>query len=121
MAPITLWGYRLRPGSNNAGSLRITHGLQFTSNTSAITSNAFNTSGSSNFVLTANSSLLQHTSATSAITSNALNTSASRVINIVAATNNTGGGTASLSSNVSFSNANGATFYTSAGGAIAMR
>lgn len=73
--------------SNNAGALRITHGLQFTS-------------------------------ATSAITSNALNTSASRVINIVAATNNTAGGTASLSSNVSFSGANGITFYTSAGNAI---
>lgn len=62
---------------------------------------------------------LQHTSATSAITSNALNTSASRVINIIAATNNTGGGAASLSSNVSFTNANSFTFYTSAGGAIA--
>ncbi len=61
---------------------------------------------------------LQFTSATSAITSNALHTSASRVINIVAATNNTGGGTASLSSNVSFSNANGLTFYTSAGNAV---
>ena len=73
--------------SNNAGALRVTHALQFTS-------------------------------ATSAITSNALNTSASRVINVVAATNNTGGGTASLSSNVSFSAANGLTFYTSAGGAI---
>jgi hypothetical protein len=75
--------------SNNAGALRVTHDLQYTSNTSAITSNA-------------------------------LNTSASRVINIIAATNNTGGGTASLSSNVSFSNANGATFYTSAGGAVAL-
>ena len=75
--------------SNNAGAVRLTHGLQFTS-------------------------------ATSAITSNALHSSASRVINIVAATNNTGGGTASLSSNVSFTNANGATFYTSAGGAVAM-
>ena len=73
--------------SNNAGALRVTHALQFTS-------------------------------ATSAITSNALNTSASRVINIVAATNNTGGGTASLSSNVSFSAANGLTFYTSAGNAV---
>lgn len=61
---------------------------------------------------------LQFTSATSAITSNALHTSASRVMNIVAATNNTGGGTASLSSNVSFSAANGVTFYTSAGGAV---
>lgn len=74
--------------SNNAGALRVTHALQFTS-------------------------------ATSAITSNALHSSASRVINIVAATNNTGGGTASLSSNVSFSAANGVTFYTSAGGAVA--
>lgn len=63
---------------------------------------------------------LQFTSNTSAITSNALNTSASRVINIVLATNNTGGGTASLSSNVSFTNANGATFYSSAGGAVAL-
>ena len=63
---------------------------------------------------------LQFTSNTSNITSNALNTSVSRVINIIAATNNTGGGTASLSSNVSFSNANGATFYTSAGSAIAL-
>lgn len=61
---------------------------------------------------------LQFTSATSAITSNALHSSASRVINIVAATNSTGGGAASLSSNVSFSAANGLTFYTSAGGAI---
>ena len=73
--------------SNNAGSLRVTHDLQFTS-------------------------------ATSAITSNALHSSASRVFNIIAATNNTGGGTASLSSNVSFSNANGLTFYTSAGNAV---
>jgi hypothetical protein len=78
----------------------------------------FNTSASSNFVLTANSSLFQHTTATSNITSNALNTSASRVINLIAATNNTGGGTVSLSSNISFSNANGLTFYTSAGNAI---
>jgi mucin-19 len=107
-------------GSGAGQGLSITHGLQFTSNTSAITSNAFNTSGSSNFVLTANSSLLQATSATSNITSNALHSSASRVFNIVAATNNTGGGAASLSSNVSFTNANGATFYTSAGGAIAL-
>lgn len=73
--------------SNNAGALRVTHDLQFTS-------------------------------ATSAITSNALHSSASRVINVVAATNNTGGGTASLSSNVSFSAANGITFYTSAGNAV---
>lgn len=73
--------------SNNAGALRVTHALQFTS-------------------------------ATSAITSNALHSSASRVINIVAATNNAAGGTASLSSNVSFSAANGLTFYTSAGNAI---
>lgn len=49
-------------------SISITHGLQYTSNTSNITSAAFHTS---------NSSLLQHTSATSAITSNALNTSQS--------------------------------------------
>ena len=181
--------------SNNAGALRITHGLQFTSATSAITSNALNTSASrvinlvaatnntgggtaslssnvsfsnvngatfytsaggaialsysvptqTNLAFSADASStfqtltlqnsngisfsnnagavrithdLQFTSATSAITSNALNTSASRVINIVAATNNTGGGTASLSSNVSFSNANGLSFYTSAGGAV---
>lgn len=164
--------------SNNAGSLEITHGLQYTSNTSLITSNALNTNQSSLFILTASSSLFQHTSATSAITSNAvntsspriqgiigsnttytsgsvgfrdlngiswqsttgqsfqithdlqytsntsnitsnaLNTSVSRVINILAATNSNGGGTASLSSNVSFSNANNFSFYTSAGNAI---
>lgn len=117
--------------SNNAGGIRVSHALQFTSNTSAITASALNTSQSSlfqhtsatsaitsNALNTSQSSLFQHTSATSAITSNALNTSASRVINIVAATNNTGGGTASLSNNVSFSNANGVTFYTSAGSAI---
>jgi len=74
-------------GSSGANGVTINHALQFTSNTSAITSNA-------------------------------LNTSASRVFNIVAATNNTGGGTASLSSNVSFSNANGVSFFTSAGSAI---
>lgn len=73
--------------SNNAGAIRLTHDLQ-------------------------------HTSATSAITSNALHSSASRVINIVAATDSTGGGAASLSSNVSFSAANGLTFYTSAGNAV---
>jgi hypothetical protein len=74
-------------GSSVGGAVQITHALQFTSNTSAITSNA-------------------------------LHSSASRVINIVAATNNAGGGTASLSGDVSFSAANGVTFYTSAGGAI---
>lgn len=139
--------------SNNAGGIRISHALQFTSNTSAITASALNTSQSSlfqhtsatsaitsnalntsqsslfqhtsatsaitsNALNTSQSSLFQHTSVTSAITSNALNTSVSRVINILAATNNTGGGTASLSSNVSFSNANGVSFYTSAGSAI---
>jgi hypothetical protein len=61
---------------------------------------------------------LQYTSNTSAITSAAVHTSASRVMNIVAATNNTGGGAVSMSSNVSFSNANNFTFYTSAGNAI---
>lgn len=133
--------------SNNAGSLRVTHGLQHTSATSAITSAAVHTSaarisgiqvgntthtngtitfqdangvsfGSSGASGISVSHALQFTSATSAITSNALHTSASRVINIVAATNTTGGGTASLSSNVSFSAANGITFYTSAGNAI---
>ena len=73
--------------SNNAGAIRLTHVLQFTS-------------------------------ATSAITSNALNTSASRVSGIVAATNNTGGGTATLTGGVLFSSANGLTFYTSAGNAV---
>ena len=117
--------------SNNAGGIRVSHALQFTSNTSAITASALNTSQSSlfqhtsatsaitsNALNTSQSSLFQHTSATSAITSNALHSSSPRVFNILAATNNTGGGTASLSSNVSFSNANAVSFYTSAGGAI---
>jgi hypothetical protein len=129
--------------SNNAGAIRITHGLQFTSNTSAITSNAMHSTSRPAFSADASSTFqtltfqdsngisfsnnagalrithgLQFTSNTSNITSNALNTSASRVFNIIAATNNTGGGTASLSSNVSFSAANGLTFYTSAGNAV---
>jgi hypothetical protein len=49
----------------------------------------------------------------------AAQSSASNVSLAVAATNNTGGGTASLSGAVSFTNANGLTFYTSAGNAIA--
>lgn len=61
---------------------------------------------------------LQYTSATSAITSNALHSSASKVAGIVANTNNAGGGTATLTGNVSFSNANGLSFYTSAGNAV---
>jgi len=48
----------------------------------------------------------------------AAQSSASNVSIVAAATNNTGGGTASLSGGVSFSNANGLTFYTSAGNAI---
>ncbi len=133
--------------SNNGGGVRLTHDLQFTSATSAITSNAVNTSdariraiAASNATYTSGSVTfrdlngitwqsttgqqiqithdLQYTSATSAITSAALHTSASRVMNIIAATNSTGGGTASLSSNVSFSNANNFTFYTSAGNAV---
>lgn len=76
-------------GTGAGQAINITHGLQFTSNTSNITANA-------------------------------LNTSASRVINIIAATNAAGAGNASLSSNISFTNANGATFYTSAGNAIAV-
>ena len=44
--------------------------------------------------------------------------SASNVSAISAATNNTGGGTATLSGGVSFSNANNLMFYTSAGNAI---
>ena len=133
--------------SNNAGSLRMSHELQYSSNTSAITSNAVNTSAARIQALIASDATyssgsvafrdlngiswqsttgqqiqvvhgLQFTSNTSNITSNALHSSASRVFNIVAATNSTGGGTASLSSNVSFSNANNFTFYTSAGNAI---
>ena len=49
----------------------------------------------------------------------AAQSSASNVSAISAATNNTGGGTATLSGGISFSNANNFTFYTSAGNAIA--
>ena len=155
--------------STTGQSFQITHALQYTSATSAITASALNTSQSSLFQHTSATSAitsnavhtsaariqgiigsnttytsgsvglrdlngitwqsttgqsfqithdLQYTSATSAITSAALHTSASRVFNIIAATNSNGGGTASLSSNVSFSATNGVTFYTSAGGAI---
>lgn len=60
---------------------------------------------------------LQYTSATSAITSNALHSSASKVAGIIAGTASNGG-TATLTGNVSFSNANGISFYTSAGNAV---
>lgn len=49
----------------------------------------------------------------------AAQSSASNISALYAATNNTGGGTATLSGGVSFSNANAITFYTSAGNAIA--
>lgn len=49
----------------------------------------------------------------------AAQSSASNLSIAVAATNNTGGGTATLASSISFTNANGLTFYTSAGNAIA--
>lgn len=48
----------------------------------------------------------------------AAQSSVSNVSGVLAATNNTGGGTATLSGNISFSNANSMTFYTSAGNAI---
>ena len=48
----------------------------------------------------------------------AAQSSVSNISAISAATNNTGGGTATLSGGVSFSNANNLTFYTSAGNAI---
>ena len=48
----------------------------------------------------------------------AAQSSASNLSIAVAATNSTGGGTATLASSISFSNANGLTFYTSAGNAI---
>ena len=48
----------------------------------------------------------------------AAQSSVSNVSAISAATNNTGGGTATLSGGVSFSNANSVTFYTSAGNAV---
>lgn len=79
-------------------------------------SSAFQTLSFSN----ANGLTFSNSAGQVAVTHDLLYSSASRVINIIAATNNTGGGTASLSSNVSFSNANGATFYTSAGGAVAL-
>ena len=48
----------------------------------------------------------------------AAQSSASNVSQVIAATNNTGGGTATLTGGVSFSAANNITFYTSAGNAI---
>lgn len=61
--------------SNSNGSIALVHGLQQTSATSAITTNAINTSASS---------LFQQTGATSAITASAVNTS--QTTNFVAAT-----------------------------------
>ena len=48
----------------------------------------------------------------------AAQSSVSNVSGVIAASNNTGGGVATLSGNISFSNANSMTFYTSAGNAI---
>lgn len=104
-------------GTGATASFRFTSADTQLRFTSADTQLQF-TSANTNFLGTAATQSFQFTSATSAITSNALNTSASRVFNIIAATNNTGGGTASLSSNVSFSNVNNISFYTSAGNAI---
>ena len=85
--------------SNSIGQLALSHSLQQLSNTSAITSNAVNTSVSSlfqqisntsaitsNAVNTSVSSLFQQTSATSAITSNAVNASVSSLFQQVSAT-----------------------------------
>jgi trimeric autotransporter adhesin len=130
--------------SNNAGQVQITHDLQYTSATSNITSNAVNTSvsrvaainGSSGTMSFAVGSSLSASSNASTITfglasnittalqsagaylTTAAQSSVSNVSAISAATNNTGGGTATLSGGVSFSNANNVTFYTSAGNAI---
>jgi hypothetical protein len=114
--------------SNNAGSLRITHALQFTSNTSAITSNAMHSTSRPAFSADASSTFqtltlqnsngvsfsnnagavrithdLQFTSATSAITSAALHTSAAlRAVY---------DGVASISTGtIRFTNANGVSF-----------
>lgn len=72
--------------STTGQSFQITHALQYTSNTSAITASALNTS---------QSSLFQHTSATSNITSNALHTSLS--------TRFAGTGTTTAGTNISLS------------------
>lgn len=86
--------------STTGQGVSITHGLQFTSNTSAITSNALNTS---------QSSLFQHTSATSAITSNAVNTSDAR-IRAIAASDAT-----YTSGSVTFRDLNGITWQSTTG------
>lgn len=90
-------GNGLSWASGTGQGISLTHGLQFTSATSAITSLAINTSQSSlfqhtsatsaitsNAINTSQSSLFQHTSATSAITSLAVNTSSPRIQGIAA-------------------------------------
>ena len=94
--------------STTGQGIQITHALQYTSNTSAITASALNTSQSSLFQQTSNtsiitasalntsqSSLFQQTSNTSAITSNALHTSLS--------TRFAGTGTTTAGTNISLS------------------
>lgn len=86
--------------STTGQQIQITHGLQYTSNTSAITSNALNTS---------QSSLFQHTSATSAITSAAVHTSAARIQGII------GSNTTYTSGSVGLRDLNGITWQSTTG------
>jgi len=92
-------------GSSGAISLAVGSSLSSSTNGSSIT-----------FGLASNiTTALQ---STGAYLTTAAQSSVSNVSGILAATNNTGGGTATLSGNVSFSDANGLTFYTSAGNAV---
>lgn len=121
-------------GSTNAGGMTITMSGP---NTSVVpTSYVSQVNGSSGAVSMAVGSSLSSSTNGSSITwglasnittalqsagaylTTAAQSSVSNVSGMLAATNNTGGGTATLSGNISFSNANSMTFYTSVGNAI---
>ena len=92
-------------GSSGGISLAVGSSLSASSNASTIT-----------FGLASNiTTALQ---SAGAYLTTAAQSSLSNVSQIIAATNNTGGGTITLTGGVSFSNANGLTFYTSVGNAI---
>ncbi|MEI6478508.1 MAG: hypothetical protein WCO52_05990 [bacterium] len=102
-------------GSSGAISLNVGSSLSASTNGSSIT---FGLASNITTALQSAGAYLTTAQPVGAYLTTAAQSSASNVSLAIAATNNTGGGTASLSGAVSFSNANGLTFYTSLGNAI---
>jgi hypothetical protein len=95
-------------------------GISLNAGSAAGTSTGFTGGASISGSMTHNTAGLALSLSHPAWITTAAQSSVSNVSAVIAATNNTGGGTATLSGAVSFSNANSATFYTSAGNAIVL-